>query len=248
MGWTRRERANARLTTNARLRECSLRAAKAQKRQSLKTRASAEAQPMWMPGATAPAHLKNELPGDYGFDPLELGKDPEDLKWYVQAELQHGRWAMLGVAGAAAPEILTNMGISDLPNWHEAPKYDGYFTDATTLFWVQMLMMNWAEVRRWQDIRKPGSVSEDPTPFSNAKLPAGVVGYPGGIFDPLGYAKGDLKTLKAKEIANGRLAMVAFAGIMVQYDHTGVGPVANLVSHMADPAHNNVFAAKFIGF
>jgi hypothetical protein len=74
-----------------------------------------------------------------------------------------------------------------------------------------MLMMNWAEVRRWQDIRKPGSVSEDPTPFSNAKLPAGVVGYPGGIFDPLGYAKGDLKTLKAKEIANGRLAMVAFA-------------------------------------
>lgn len=192
--------------------------------------------------------LKNELPGDYGFDPLELGKDPEDLKWYVQAELQHGRWAMLGVAGAAAPEILTNMGISNLPNWHEAPLYDGYFTDATTLFWVQMLMMNWAEVRRWQDIRKPGSVSEDPTPFSNAKLPAGVVGYPGGIFDPLGYAKGDLKTLKAKEIANGRLAMVAFAGIMVQYDHTGVGPVANLVSHMADPAHNNVFAAKFIGF
>jgi hypothetical protein len=166
----------------------------------------------------------------------------------VQAELQHGRWAMLGVAGAAAPEILTNMGISNLPNWHEAPSYDGYFTDATTLFWVQMLMMNWAEVRRWQDIRKPGSVSEDPTPFSNAKLPAGVVGYPGGIFDPLGYAKGDLKTLKAKEIANGRLAMVAFAGIMVQYDHTGVGPVANLVSHMADPAHNNVFAAKFIGF
>jgi|TARA_B110000003_G_scaffold89448_1_gene91521 hypothetical protein len=225
-----------------------LRAAKAQKRQSLKTRASAATQPMWMPGATAPAHLKNELPGDYGFDPLELGKDPEDLKWYVQAELQHGRWAMLGVAGAAAPEILTNMGISNLPNWHEAPLYDGYFTDATTLFWVQMLMMNWAEVRRWQDIRKPGSVSEDPTPFSNAKLPAGVVGYPGGIFDPLGYAKGDLKTLKAKEIANGRLAMVAFAGIMVQYDHTGVGPVANLVSHMADPAHNNVFAAKFIGF
>ena len=249
-GWDGRDAnaTNGRLTTNARFRECSLRAAKAQKRQSLKTRASAATQPMWMPGATAPAHLKNELPGDYGFDPLELGKDPEDLKWYVQAELQHGRWAMLGVAGAAAPEILTNMGISNLPNWHEAPLYDGYFTDATTLFWVQMLMMNWAEVRRWQDIRKPGSVSEDPTPFSNAKLPAGVVGYPGGIFDPLGYAKGDLKTLKAKEIANGRLAMVAFAGIMVQYDHTGVGPVANLVSHMADPAHNNVFAAKFIGF
>ena len=229
---TRRLRAAARPVSSAR-------------RASVAARASS--QPMWMPGATAPAHLTGTLPGDYGFDPLELGKDPKDLEWYVQAELQHGRWAMLGVAGAAAPEILTNMGVSDLPNWHDAPMYDGYFADATTLFWVQMLAMNWAEVRRWQDIKKPGSVSEDPA-FPGNKLPQGVVGYPGGIFDPLGYAKGDLAKLKAKEIANGRLAMVAFAGVMVQYDHTGVGPVANLMAHVADPAHNNVFAAKFIGF
>ena len=54
--------------------------------------------------------------------------------------------------------------------------------------------------------------------------------------------------LKAKEIANGRLAMVAFAGIMVQYDHTGVGPIANLASHLADPANNNVFKAAFVSF
>ena len=203
---------------------------------------------MWMPGAKAPAHLKGELPGDYGFDPLELGKDPKDLEWYVQCELQHGRWAMLGVAGASAPEILTNMGVSDLPNWHDAPSYDGYFADATTFFWVQILAMNWAEVRRWQDIKNPGSVSEDPAFGAKYKLPQGVVGYPGGIFDPLGYAKGDVAKLKAKEIANGRLAMVAFAGILVQYDHTGVGPVANLMAHMADPAHANVFGAKFVSF
>ena len=38
------------------------------------------------------------LPGDNGFDPLGLGEDPENLKWYVQAELQNGRWAMLGVS------------------------------------------------------------------------------------------------------------------------------------------------------
>ena len=101
-----------------------------------------------------------------------------------------------------------------------------------------MLAMNWAEVRRWQDIKNPGSVSEDPAFGAKYKLPQGVVGYPGGIFDPLGYAKGDVAKLKAKEIANGRLAMVAFV--------TGVGPVANLMAHMADPAHANVFAAKFV--
>ncbi|CDJ26372.1 unnamed protein product [Triticum aestivum] len=39
------------------------------------------------------------LPGDYGFDPLGLGKQPKDLKWYVEAEIVHCWFAMAGVAG-----------------------------------------------------------------------------------------------------------------------------------------------------
>ena len=97
-------------------------------------------------------------------------------------------------------------------------------------------MMNWAEIRRWQDIKNPGSVSEDPA-FPGNKLPAGDVGYPGGIFNPMNYGKStdELKALKAKEIANGRLAMVAALGCFIQYDHTGVGPVENLTSHLSNP-------------
>ena len=38
-------------------------------------------------------------PADFGFDPLGLGKNEAALRWYQQAELQNGRWAMLGVAG-----------------------------------------------------------------------------------------------------------------------------------------------------
>lgn len=38
-------------------------------------------------------------PIDFGFDPLGLGKNEQALKWYQQAELQHARWSMLGVAG-----------------------------------------------------------------------------------------------------------------------------------------------------
>ena len=202
-----------------------------------------------MPGTAAPSHLKGMLPGDYGFDPLNLGEDSKDLDWYVQAELQHARWAMLGVAGMAAPELLTMFGVSDLPNWHDAPFYNGYFASSTTLFTVQMFMMNWAEIRRWQDIKNPGSVSEDPA-FPGNKLPAGDVGYPGGIFNPMNYGKStdELKALKAKEIANGRLAMVAALGRFIQYDHTGVGPVENLTSHLSNPGVNNVFKAAFIGF
>jgi light-harvesting complex I chlorophyll a/b binding protein 2/light-harvesting complex I chlorophyll a/b binding protein 4 len=65
------------------------------------------------------------------------------------------------------------------------------------------------------DIRNPGSVNQDPI-FTNNKLPPGEVGYPGGIFDPLGYSKGDLATLKLKEIKNGRLAMLGFIGFCAQ--------------------------------
>ncbi|CAI0473636.1 unnamed protein product [Linum tenue] len=46
-----------------------------------------------------PEWLDGSLPGDYGFDPLGLGKDPAFLKWYREAELIHGRWAMAAVVG-----------------------------------------------------------------------------------------------------------------------------------------------------
>ena len=41
-------------------------------------------------------------------DPLGLGKDPEALRWYVQAELFHGRTAMTAVAGILIPSVSTS--------------------------------------------------------------------------------------------------------------------------------------------
>ncbi|KAL2940533.1 Photosystem I chlorophyll a/b-binding protein 6 chloroplastic [Bienertia sinuspersici] len=59
--------------------------------------------PLWFPGSTPPPWLDGSLPGDFGFDPLGLGSDPETLRWFAQAELMHSRWAMLGVAGILIP-------------------------------------------------------------------------------------------------------------------------------------------------
>jgi Chlorophyll A-B binding protein len=64
----------------------------------------------------------------------------------------------------------------------------------------------------------------------------------GGAFDPMGFAKdeGDkLRTMKVKELNNGRLAMVAFAGFIAQHEATGKGPIANLGDHLASPASAN---------
>lgn len=57
------------------------------------------------------------LAGDYGFDPLNLGTKPEALRWYVHAELIHGRTAMAAVAGIVFPSLLTKAGILNVPEW-----------------------------------------------------------------------------------------------------------------------------------
>ena len=55
---------------------------------------------------------RGELPADYGFDPLSLaagGSDPAAaatrLERYVELELLHARWAMLGALGARVPGV-----------------------------------------------------------------------------------------------------------------------------------------------
>jgi hypothetical protein len=199
--------------------------------------------PHWFPGSAFPAHLDGSLPGDHGFDPWGLGKDAAKLKWYQQAELVHCRFAMLGAAGILVPDLLHSIGMGGpaaaVP-WYEAGKYE-YFAPPSALFASMMFLFAWAEGRRLQDIRKPGSVNQDPI-FTNNKLPDGEVGYPGGIFDPLGYSKGNMAELKLKEIKNGRLAMLGFVGFVAQAAATGQTPLQNLATHLADPWSTTVLS------
>ncbi|XP_077224976.1 light-harvesting chlorophyll-protein complex I subunit A4 isoform X2 [Tasmannia lanceolata] len=162
----------------------------------------------WLPGLASPGYLTGSLPGDNGFDPLGLAEDPENLKWFIQAELVNSRWAMLGVAGMLLPEVLTTLGVINAPKWYDAGKAE-YFASSSTLFVIEFILFHYVEIRRWQDIKNPGCVNQDPI-FKNYSLPPHECGYPGSIFNPLNFEP----TLEAKEkeLANGRLAILAYLG------------------------------------
>ena len=110
----------------------------------------------------------------------------------------------LGVAGMLLPEVFTKIGIISVPKWYDAGKAE-YFASSSTLFIIEFIPFRYVEIRRWQDIKNPGSVNQDPI-FKNYSLPPNEVGYPGGIFNPLNFAP----TLEAKEkeLANGRLPTI----------------------------------------
>jgi len=171
-----------------------------------------------------PKHLDGSLPGDFGFDPLGLGAEPALLARFREAEVIHGRWAMLAVAGCLAVDVL------GYGNWYDAPlsalnggkaTYFGAESpfDLNTLIGIEAVLMAGAEIYR------------------NEETDAEKRIYPGGAFNPAGLG-GDDKRLK--EIKNGRLAMLAFMGMVAQHAATGKGPLENLADHLADPGNVNV--------
>jgi len=201
--------------------------------------AGVASRPLWAPNVKAPEYLDGTLAGDYGWDPLGLGKDETARRWYRQAELVHARWAMLGCAGVLAQEIARPDTFWYTIGGHPE-QLPGPFANVNLggLLAIQFCLMHWVELRRWADYRKHGSVNGDPI-FKNFSVPNPELGYPGGIFDPLGFSKGDFKSLQTKEIKNDRLAMVAFMGFVFAAQAQGLGPLAALGQHLSSPgAHN----------
>ena len=74
---------------------------------------------------------------------------------------------MLGVAGCIAPEILAHAGV--IPQtveeviWFKSGvipplgTYDKFWTDPYSLFFIEVVAIQFAELKRWQDYRNPGS-------------------------------------------------------------------------------------------
>lgn len=186
----------------------------------------------WLPGQPRPAYLDGSIPGDFGFDPLGLAEDPENYKRYQEAELIHGRWAMLAVPGVLVPEAL------GLGNWVSAQQWAATPGGQATYLgvpvpWGTLPVILAVEFFAIAFVESQRNGEPD---FEKRK-------YPGGPFDPLGFSKNESKLAeyKLKEVKNGRLALLAFVGFSAQaIAYPGTGPLENLASHLSNPWANNI--------
>jgi hypothetical protein len=166
------------------------------------------------------AFVAEELPGVLSpvgfFDPLGFAEkaDEATMKRYREAELTHGRVAMLASVGFLVGEKVE--GTSFLFDSQISGPAITHLSQVPAVFWVLLTVAIGAS----EQVRATvGWVEPENVPVAKAGLLRETY-VPGDIgFDPLGLKPVDpteLKTMQTKELQNGRLAMLGAAGFMAQ--------------------------------
>jgi len=174
-----------------------------------------------MPFLTAPACQSSGLPGaETGFDPLYFS-DFLDIKWLREAELKHGRICMLATTGLIVQEFFS---IPGFPGYSANP-VEACSSVSGAAFGQIIFFMAWAEFQlnkgkftmmdMFEDGRAPGDLGFDPLKF--------------------GENAATRERLEMAELKNGRLAMLAFSGMLHQVFVTGKPVFASLGDIFAAP-------------
>jgi len=168
-----------------------------------------------LPGAVSPLGF---------FDPLGFSKntDLNTVKRLREAEIMHGRVAMMAtigyLIGESTPTITYGMDVHHTIANNQIPEIPG------TVLFPFFLAINIAEALR----ASTGWVEPGLGPLFSLREKY----YPGDIgFDPFGLKPKDGKAfanMQTKELSNGRLAMLAAAGMCVQEQVNGQGILENL--------------------
>jgi len=141
--------------------------------------------------------------GDYNFDPLGLSvKCEQALPYFREAELKHGRIAMLAWVGLVVPDFVRIPGerysFEAIPNVLDAhDKLNGAVgVNMQILFWIGIVeLCSCKKVFEWNSLETAGDYGL--TMF----FPADEEGQ---------------KRMRLSELKNGRLAMVAFGAAITQ--------------------------------
>jgi len=168
-----------------------------------------------LPGAVSPLGF---------FDPIGFTKDMDlnGVKRFREAEVMHGRVAMMAtlgyLIGESTPTITYGMDVHHTIANNQIPEVPG------TVLFPFFLAINIAEALR----ASTGWVEPGLGPLFTLR----ETYYPGDIgFDPFGLKPKDAKdfaNMQTKELSNGRLAMLAAAGMCAQEQVNGQGILENL--------------------
>lgn len=158
-----------------------------------------------IPFLDAPSKLDGSLVGDMGFDPLYLS-DYINLDYAAAAEVKNGRVAMLATLGMLVQEFVHIPGSM----FSESNPIKAIYA-VPVEGWVQILLA--ITIIELASFKKTYETGAD-------------LG-----FDPLGMGgKSNMDELKLKELKNGRLAMFASMGFIMQTMITGKPIIAQLTS------------------
>jgi len=180
-----------------------------------------------------PTEFAKTLPGITDplgfFDPLGFcaadGASQEQVsegkvRFYREVELKHCRVAMLAALGFPLAEVFHPLfgGGIDVPSFYAFQQ-----TPLQTFWGVVVLVLGIFEVFSVFTFQQPASRQPDGSPTQPWTIRLDHT--PGDLgFDPLGLKPTDpaeLLAMQNKELNNGRLAMIAIAGMIVQEGVTG---------------------------
>ena len=148
------------------------------------------------------------MTGDVGFDPLGFSKNI-DVRWLREAELKHGRVCMLATLGFVMSEFVHLPG--DVHNVGAIAAHDVAVKYGA--MWQLLIWLGLFEVLSAKGI---------------IEMLEGSGRAPGDFgFDPLKFSAGKSDKVKAdlalKELQNGRLAMIAYGGMVTGAVLSGKG-------------------------
>jgi len=146
--------------------------------------------------------------GRYEFDPLDFCNNfPEHLPWYREAEVKHGRVAMLAYVGlvvpdfARFPDAIFHQKGTDVINAHSILLSAGF--GKGPMWWLLMFCGLAEALRVWQ----LGVDFELLTLDTAGDYAMG---------EPFFQEEDELSILKTQELKHGRLAMIAVGGAITQ--------------------------------
>merc|ERR1711907_628996 len=166
-----------------------------------------------LPGVTGPLGFFDPL-GFCSADDVTEGK----LKFYREVELKHGRLGMLAALGIVVGENFHPLFGGDI----DAPAYLAFQQTPLETFWpIVVIAIAIPEIFSVFTFETVGANDSRGRPTPQGQTWAIRADHESGDlgFDPLGLKPTDpaeLKEMQTKELNNGRLAMIAAAGMIVQ--------------------------------